>query len=79
MTQTLLTIERADLAGLMKEMAEIKERLNRVEMKPPPRYITIKEYAAKIEKSVDTVKRRLPELDSKVEAGVTMIRNPDSV
>lgn len=79
MTQTLLTISEADLADLRRELASIRKRLDRVEMTPARRFITIKEYAAKIGKSVDTVKRRLPELESKVEAGVTLIRNPDLI
>ena len=69
----------AELTSIRAAVADLNDKLAKVEMKPKPEYVTIKEYAAMIGKSVDTVKRRLPTLDSKVEAGVTMIRNPDLV
>lgn len=77
MTQTLFTIEKADLDRLVAEMHEIRQRLDRVEMRPKPEWITMHDYAQKIGRSIDTVKRRLPSLESRVEAGVTLIRNPD--
>lgn len=77
MTEQLLVISQADLDRLHDQLVQIQRRLDRVEMQPKPEWITMKEYAAKIGKSIDTVKRRLPTLESRIEAGVTMIRNPD--
>ncbi|GFE51572.1 hypothetical protein So717_33250 [Roseobacter cerasinus] len=79
MTQTLIAIEQADLDAIRLELRELNRRLDEVQMQPKPEFIPMKDYAAKIGKSIDTVKRRLPSLESKVEAGVTMIRNPDLV
>lgn len=80
MTQTLITIEQADLDALTREMAQIREMLTHATVTPPPRYVTIPEYAAIIGKSTATVRRRISagELDTKAEGNVTMIRNPNA-
>lgn len=77
MTEPLLVIREADLTALHEKIDALSESLERVQVQPKPEWVTIHTYADKIGRSLDTVKRRLPSLDHKIEAGVTLIRNPD--
>lgn len=79
MTQTILTIQQADLDAITEQLSDLRKRLDKVQMAPMPEYITIHAYADKIDRTIETVKRKLETLDHKVEAGVIMIRNPDLV
>ena len=78
MPDTLLMIERADLSALLSKIDNLTERLNRVEVTPLPRFIPLDEYARKIGRHPQTVRRNLHTVESRVECGVTMIRNPDA-
>ena len=78
MTQTLLTISEADLARIEAALAALATRLDRVEMRPKPEWLTLDEYAARIGRSKRTVQRYIDagRLDTKSECGVVMIRAP---
>lgn len=59
MTQTLITIERADLDGIKQELQRLHQRLDAVQMAPRPEWLTVKQYAQLINKSERTVTRMI--------------------
>ena len=79
MAETLITIERADLDALYAQLRAINDKLNRVEMQPKPEWITLRDYASRMDCHPSTVHRRVQrgELDTRIEGGTTMVRNPD--
>ena len=74
----VLTITPADLSALMRKVDDLKEQVEAVNMQPPPQWLTLKEYAVRIGKSQDTVRRHMHTLETMQQCGVTLIRNPDS-
>ena len=73
-------IGAADLAALLQplhaEMAAIRARLDAVAMTPQPDWMNVKDYARRIGKSPQSVKRYVAagELETKRACGVLMIR-----
>lgn len=78
MTQTLITIEKADLEAINDKMDRITRMLEGVKLEPQPKWITQREYADMIGKSLDTVKRhvRAKKVESKMSGDEVLIRNP---
>lgn len=75
-TQTLITIEAADLARIEQRLADLAEKLDRVVMAPKPEWLTVKDYAASIGRSERTVQRYIEQgrVQSKEECGVTLVK-----
>lgn len=78
MKQTLITIEQADLDTMYDRLDRIERMLKGVRMEPQPKWITQREYAGMIGKSLDTVKRHVKaqKVESKMTGDEVLVRNP---
>ena len=76
MTKTLIVVDAASLESLSNEIKRLHSRLDAVMLIPRPEWVTVKEYARHIGRSVRTVTRRIDagELEVRHECGVRMIR-----
>ncbi|MDO6591566.1 MULTISPECIES: hypothetical protein [Rhodobacterales] len=76
MTTTLIAIDPAAIDALTAEIKRLHQRLDAVEMTPRPDWVTVKEYASHIGRSLRTVTRRIDagELEIRNECGVRMVR-----
>lgn len=74
--QTIIAIEKADLDGILRELADLKSRLDKVILTPKPEWVSVREYAASIGRSERTVQRYIDQgrLVTKEECGVTLVK-----
>lgn len=74
--QTIIAIEKADLDGILRELADLKSRLDKVILTPKPEWVSVREYAASIGRSERTVQRHIDQgrLVTKEECGVTLVK-----
>lgn len=75
MTQQLIAVDAEALTDLIKQVAELSEQVRLARIQPEPKWITVKECAAKMDKSVDTVRRRISE-GSLERNRAGLVRNP---
>lgn len=76
MKPTLIAVDPTAIEALTAEIKRLHQRLDAVEMTPRPDWVTVKEYATLIGRSLRTVTRRIDagELEIRNECGVRMIR-----
>lgn len=76
MQPTLIAVDPVAIENLTAEIRRLHQRLDAVEMTPRPDWVTVKEYAAHIGRSLRTVARRIDagELEIRNECGVRMVR-----
>ena len=74
--RTLIAVDPGALAELSAQIAALHARLDAVVMQPVPQWMTVKDYAAHIGRSVDTVRRKIRagELETFEECGAVMVR-----
>lgn len=57
--RTMIAVDPDRLAKLEEMMRDMKDMLDRVQMDPPKKYLSLAEYAEAIGRSKDTVRRRI--------------------
>ena len=76
MTQQLIAVDANALDRLMQEVSELRDEIRQARIAPEPQWITEKECATKVGKSLDTVRRWIRE--GKLERNPAgLVRNPE--
>lgn len=77
MNAQLIAIDANALAKLCKEVSRLHERLDAVDITPRPEWVTVGEFAQKVDRSPRTVTRWIDagQVESKTIAGVRMVRS----
>lgn len=76
MAQQLIAVDAEALASLQNELTEIKRLLLSSRITPPPKWISVAEYAQKVGKSEATVRRWIR--DGQLERKQKLVKNPDA-
>lgn len=68
---------KADVDAVLKKLDQVERLLTQASIKPPPRWITVYEYAGRVDRSVATVRRWIRK--GQIETSGKLVKNPDAV
>ena len=76
MAAQLIAIDADALGQVLQRLDSLERKLDRVSIKPPPRWISVQEYAGQVGKTVQTVRKWAKQ--GRVETHKGMYRNPEA-
>lgn len=72
----MIAIDRAALDHVIDRLKRLEQKLDAAQIATPPRWITVQDYAARVGRSVSTVRRHIRAGKIETQAGLCL--NPDA-
>jgi hypothetical protein len=66
---------KADVEAVMKKLDQVERLLTKASITPPPRWITVRDYASRVDRSIATVRRWIR--NGQLETNGRLVKNPD--